>query len=160
MPWPPIKVNRLWLPLPRWNQAGRSPSTSPMYSSGVFMALKSGELAADAINEAFEKDDFSAVQLSKWGDLANQGVQTIRKLVYAFYSKEFSFGRFIKTYPQHRDDVTAVLIGDVFRPNVDEVFKPMSTMAPIPESIQLEKPKAAREGEAERDEHAPAEATA
>jgi flavin-dependent dehydrogenase len=117
----------------------------PMYSSGVFIALKSGELAADAINEAFEKSDFSAVQLSKWGDMANQGVQTIRKLIYAFYSKEFSFGRFIKTYPQHRDEVTAVLIGDVFRPGAEEVFKPMSTMAPIPESIELEKPKALRE---------------
>jgi flavin-dependent dehydrogenase len=113
----------------------------PMYSSGVFLALKSGEMAADVIIEAFKKNDFSAVQLSKWGDELSEGMTVIRKLVYAFYTKDFSFGRFVKQYPQHKDDVTAVLVGDVFRPEVGEVFKPMSTMAPIPESIPLNKPK-------------------
>jgi flavin-dependent dehydrogenase len=112
----------------------------PMYSSGVYLALKSGEMAADAIIEAFETRDLSAAQLGKWGDTLSQGMQTIRKLVYAFYTPGFSFGKFVKMYPQHLDDVTAVLVGDVFRPSVDELFKPMSTMAPIPESIPLEKP--------------------
>ncbi len=113
----------------------------PMYSSGVFLALKSGEAAADAINEAFDSGDFSAARLSKWGDPLSAGMQTIRKLVYAFYTPDFSFGKFVKMYPEHKDDVTAVLVGDVFRPSVDELFKPMATMAPIPESIPLEKPK-------------------
>src|SRR5258708_39447311 len=39
----------------------------PMYSSGVFLALKSGEMAADCINEAIERNDFSAVQLVNGG---------------------------------------------------------------------------------------------
>jgi flavin-dependent dehydrogenase len=112
----------------------------PMYSSGVFFALKSGEMAADAIIEAFEKQDFSAVQLSTWGDDLSDGMTIVRKLVYAFYTKEFSFGRFVKTYPHHKDDITAMLVGDVFRPEIAEVFKPMSTMAPIPESVPLDKP--------------------
>ena len=117
----------------------------PMYSSGVFFALKSGELAADAIDEAFERNDFSAVQLSKWGDELSNGMSVVRKLVYAFYTKAFSFGRFVKTYPEHKDDVVAVLVGDVFRPEVGEIFKPMATMAPIPESIPLTPPKMLRE---------------
>ena len=116
----------------------------PMYSSGVFLALKSGEMAADAINEAFEKADFSAVQLSKWGDELSDGMSVVRKLVYAFYTRDFSFGRFVKAFPEHKDDVVAVLVGDVFRPEVAEVFKPMSTMAPIPDSIPLTPPKAMR----------------
>jgi len=37
--------------------------------------------------------------------------------------------------------VTAVLVGEIFKPGADDLFKPMSTMAPIPESIPLEKPK-------------------
>jgi len=53
----------------------------PMYSSGVFLALKSGEMAADTINEAFERNDFSAVQLSKWGDGLSDGMSVVRKLV-------------------------------------------------------------------------------
>lgn len=117
----------------------------PMYSSGVFLALKSGEMAADVINEAFDSNDFSAVRLSKWGDGLSDGMSVVRKLVYAFYTKDFSFGKFVKMYPQHKDDVVSVLVGDVFRPEVAEVFKPMSTMAPIPESIPLAPPKAARE---------------
>ena len=39
----------------------------PVYSSGLFLALKSGEMAADAINEALEKEDFSAEQLGRFG---------------------------------------------------------------------------------------------
>jgi flavin-dependent dehydrogenase len=117
----------------------------PMYSSGVFLALKSGEMAADTVLEAFKTNDFSAAQLSKWGDELSEGMQTIRKLVYAFYTKGFSFGKFVKTYPHHRDDVTAVLVGDVFRPEVMEVFKPLGTMAPIPESIPLQHPRQPQE---------------
>ena len=39
----------------------------PLYSSGVLLALKSGELAADAIAEGLAKGDVSAAQLGKWG---------------------------------------------------------------------------------------------
>jgi flavin-dependent dehydrogenase len=113
----------------------------PMYSSGVFLALKSGEMAADAINEALQQNDVSAAQLSKWGDELAGGMTVVRKLVYAFYTKDFSFGRFVKTFPEKKDDIVAILVGDVFRPEVDGVFEPMKTMAPIPDSIPLEKPK-------------------
>ena len=39
----------------------------PLYSSGVLLALKSGELAADAIVEGLKNGDTSAAQLGKWG---------------------------------------------------------------------------------------------
>jgi flavin-dependent dehydrogenase len=123
----------------------------PMYSSGVFLALKSAEMAADCITEGLRTGDLSGAQLGKWGDELAGGMSTIRKLVYAFYTPEFSFGRFVKAYPHHKDDVTALLVGDIFRPDADDLFMPMKTMAPIPESIPLEKPPAAqgtREGRA------------
>ena len=116
----------------------------PMYSSGVFLALKSAEMAADAIIEAFDRDDFSGAQLGKWGDELAGGMSTIRKLVYAFYTPTFSFGKFVKMHPHHKDDITAVLVGEVFKPEADAVFEPMKEMAPIPESIPLEKPGAGR----------------
>jgi flavin-dependent dehydrogenase len=117
----------------------------PMYSSGVFLALKSGEMAADAINDALASGKPDALNLSKWGDTLSDGMQTIRKLVYAFYTPGFSFGRFIRAYPDKVNDVTAILVGDVFRPEVKELFVPLSTMVPIPETTVLDKPKAARE---------------
>ena len=47
---------------------------------------------------------------------------------------------FVKTYPQHKKDIIDLLVGDVFRPEVGEVFEPMKSMAPIPDAIPLEKP--------------------
>src|SRR5258705_6891850 len=46
----------------------------PLYSSGVLLALKSGEFAADAIADGIEKKDTSAAQLGRWGDMFNKGV--------------------------------------------------------------------------------------
>ena len=56
----------------------------PMYSSGVYLALKSGEMAADAIAEAFAKEDFSAAQLGGFGPELVRGMEAVRKMVYAF----------------------------------------------------------------------------
>jgi hypothetical protein len=97
-------------------------------------------MAADAIAEAFERNDFSGTQLGKWGNELAHGMSVIRKLVYAFYTPTFSFGKFVKMHPEHKDDITAVLVGEVFKPGADEVFEPMKEMAPIPDSIPLEKP--------------------
>src|SRR3984893_15487899 len=40
----------------------------PLYSSGVLLALRSGEMAADTIVEGLATGDLSAAQLGKWGD--------------------------------------------------------------------------------------------
>src|SRR5262249_20092512 len=52
----------------------------PLYSSGVLLALRSGEMAADAIVEGLGSGDLSAKQLGKWGPLFNQGVDRMRRL--------------------------------------------------------------------------------
>jgi flavin-dependent dehydrogenase len=113
----------------------------PMYSSGVFLALKSAEMAADCVIEAFEKNDFSAAQLGKWGHPLADGMQSIRKLVYAFYTKDFSFGRFVREFPQTKDNLVDLLIGNVFRPGIDDIFGPMSKSVALPGSMPLESPK-------------------
>src|SRR5262249_34992199 len=46
----------------------------PLYSSGVLLALKSGELAADAIAEGIAAGDVSKDRLGKWGPKFNRGV--------------------------------------------------------------------------------------
>ena len=101
----------------------------PLYSSGVLLALKSGELAADAIIDGLKKGDTSAAQLGAWGDNFNQGVDRMRRLVCEYYDG-FSFGNFVKNYPDLRNTVTDLLIGDLFTDKVDKVWKPMESLYP------------------------------
>ncbi|MFN7948710.1 MAG: NAD(P)/FAD-dependent oxidoreductase [Blastocatellia bacterium] len=104
----------------------------PIYSSGVLLALKMAELAADAIHDAFKHNDFSAVRLGQFQTKLDGGIESMRKLVYAFYNEGFSFSQFLKKYPEHRVNVISLLIGDVFRAGTDEVYGPMSEFALIP----------------------------
>jgi flavin-dependent dehydrogenase len=101
----------------------------PLYSSGVLLALRSGEMAADAILEGLQKGDTSAAQLGKWGPGFNEGIDRMRRLVCEFYDG-FSFGKFVRAYPHLRNTVTDLLIGDLFTSRVDEVWGPMESLYP------------------------------
>jgi len=108
----------------------------PLYSSGVLLALKSGEFAADAIVEGLKAGDTSGHQLGKWGPVFNEGVDRMRRLVCEYYDG-FSFGAFVRNYPELRGTVTDLLIGDLFTDRVDQVWQPMESLyppgkAPIP----------------------------
>src|SRR5213593_2312893 len=108
----------------------------PLYSSGVLLALKSGEMAADAIVEGFAKGDTSGAQLGKWGPVFNQGVDRMRRLVCEYYGG-FSFGNFVRNFPHLQGTVTDLLIGDLFTDRVDKVWGPMESLyepgkSPIP----------------------------
>jgi flavin-dependent dehydrogenase len=101
----------------------------PLYSSGVLLALRSGEMAADAIVEGLRTGDTSAAQLGKWGPEFNRGVDRMRRLVCEYYDG-FSFGNFVKHYPDLRGTVTDLLIGDLFTDRVDKVWQPMESLYP------------------------------
>ena len=109
----------------------------PVYSTGLFLALKSGEMAADTIIEAFRKDDFSEAQLGSFGPAFVNGMEAFRKLVYAFYTKEFSFARFLSQYPEYQGGIVDILSGDVFRKDVTHIFPAMAEMCPFPPEMPL-----------------------
>ena len=109
----------------------------PVYSTGLFLALKSGEMAADVIIEAFHKNDFSETQLGSFGPAFVKGMEAFRKLVYAFYTKEFSFARFLSEYPEHQGGIVDILSGDVFRKDVTHIFPAMAEMCPFPPEVPL-----------------------
>ena len=101
----------------------------PLYSSGVLLALKSGELAADAIADGLEKGDTTQAQLGHWGQNFNAGVDRMRRLVCEYYDG-FSFGNFVRKYPDLRGTITDLLIGDLFTDRVDKVWEPMESLNP------------------------------
>jgi len=109
----------------------------PLYSSGVLLALKSGQLASKAIVDGLAKGDTSELQLGAWGRVFNEGVDRMRRLVCEYYSG-FSFGKMIREYPELRGTLTDLLIGDLFHNGTDKVWGPLESLyeegkAPIPQ---------------------------
>lgn len=102
----------------------------PVYSSGVFLALVSGEFAADAIHEGFQQGNFSAEQLGKWYPKYSHGVELFRKLVYAFYTPGFRFGQFLREHPQYQSNLVDLLMGNIFKPGVGEIFDVLGDIKP------------------------------
>ena len=112
----------------------------PVFSSGVFLALRSGELAGDAVDAALTAGDVSAAQFGEYGAQVCRGVEAMRKLVYAFYNREFSFRVFLSEYPQLKGDMTDCLIGNPsrdFRPLFDAVAKFANVPQPLPHGQPL-----------------------
>ena len=99
----------------------------PLYSSGLLLAMTSASMAADAIDEAIQKGDPSEAQLRKWEKPFLKGMNRIRRLVCEFYDG-LSFGRFIRKHPHLKGLVTDVLIGDVFKDEVDVLWPLMDEL--------------------------------
>jgi flavin-dependent dehydrogenase len=99
----------------------------PLYSSGVLLALKSASMAADAVAEGLAKGDTSRAQLGKWEDAFVRGMDRMRRLVCEYYDG-FSFGGFVRKHPHLKGHLTDLLIGDLFKDEVDEVIEPMNAM--------------------------------
>ena len=99
----------------------------PLYSSGLLLALTSASMAADTIDEGLCNGVTSEAQLRKWEHPYLQGMNRIRRLVCEFYDG-LSFGRFIRKHPHLKGLVTDVLIGDVFKDEVDVLWPLMDEL--------------------------------
>ena len=101
----------------------------PLYSSGVLLALKSGAMAADAISEGLAKRRHlggAARQVGagfhpRHGPHAPAGVRVLRRLQLRPLRRRF---------PASEGHVTDVLIGDVFKDDVDMLWEPMDQLRP------------------------------
>ncbi|HUF63509.1 MAG TPA: NAD(P)/FAD-dependent oxidoreductase [Verrucomicrobiales bacterium] len=107
----------------------------PVFSSGVFLALKSGEMAADAVHAALEAGDVSAARFEDYGKRLCRMIEIMRRLVYAFYDPQFRFGDLVGTYPELRGDLTDCLIGNVERSDFAELQSALKQFAGLPEEL-------------------------
>ncbi len=106
----------------------------PVFSSGVMLALKSGALAADAIRAAFEAQDFSAERFTEYSRIMREGLENMRKLVYAFYDQNFSFRQLTNKYPDLAGDITDCLSGDVNK-DFSRLYAAVAETAEVPEPL-------------------------
>ena len=111
----------------------------PVFSSGVFLALRSGEMAADAADRALTSGDFSAAQFAGYGAELCKGIESMRKLVYAFYDQAFSFKKFVSEHPDLKGDMTDCLIGNPTR-DFDPLFSAVAEFAKVPQPLPHGKP--------------------
>jgi flavin-dependent dehydrogenase len=106
----------------------------PVFSSGVMLALKSGTMAADAIHAAHEAQDFSAERFTEYGRVLREGLENMRKLVYAFYDPNFSFRKLTTKYPDLTGPITDCLSGDVNK-DFSKLYAAVAEMAEVPEPL-------------------------
>ena len=99
----------------------------PLYSSGVLLAFKSGALAADAICLGLQIGDTSGERLGAWGEEYIKGMERMRRLVCEFYDG-LSFGKLVKRHPHLKGTITDMLVGDIFREDVDAIVAPMDAL--------------------------------
>jgi hypothetical protein len=97
----------------------------------VLLALQSGAWAADAIAEGLSKGDTSAAQLGKWGPAFMAGMDRMRKLVCQFYDG-LNFGQFVRQHTDRKGLITDVLIGDIFKEDIDALWPLMDGLKSAP----------------------------
>ncbi len=107
----------------------------PVFSTGMYLALVSGELAADATIEALRAGDVSGQRFQGYGHEICRRIEILRRLVYAFYANDFSFKQLIMKYPNLKGAVTDCLVG-----NLDQDFtalhEALAEFLDLPEPIQ------------------------
>jgi flavin-dependent dehydrogenase len=108
----------------------------PVFSSGVFLALKSGVILADEIDLALNNGDLSVKSFDNYAQKMQASIETMRKIVYAFYDKDFSFGDLAKRGDHLRAALTDCLIGNVDDNEFRELFDAMSDLADLPEPVE------------------------
>jgi flavin-dependent dehydrogenase len=125
----------------------------PVFSSGVFVALCSGERAADAVDQALTGGDYRAERFEQYGRDMCRGIEAMRRLVYSFYDHNFSFRTLVKEYPQLKGDITDCLIGNLFM-DFTPLFDAVAKFARVPPPLEHGLPFTSGVG------HRPAHATA
>ncbi len=114
----------------------------PVFSSGVMLAIKSGVMAADAIHEAFVAQDMSPERFAAYGQNIRQGIENMRKLIYAFYDPNFSFKDVVMQYPETGPEITDCLSGDINK-DYSNLWSRISEFVKLPYDLPYGVPLAA-----------------
>lgn len=112
----------------------------PVFSSGLMFAMKSGVLAGEEVNKGLKENDLSPSRFVKYSQELRQGVENMRKLVYAFYDPNFSFGKLIRNHPDAQGSVTDCLSGDVNK-DYSVLWDQIRELVPLPDDLPLGEPE-------------------
>lgn len=108
----------------------------PIYSSGLYLALASAELASSCVHDALVRGDVSAERLGGFSEALWNGVDVVWRLIKAFYDPQFSFREFTERFPQHRDALIHCLVGDVVGRDMSPLLGALSQLTPPPPRLK------------------------
>ena len=98
----------------------------PVFASGVFVALKSGELAADAICASLDRgEDVTAATFDDYSRDIRYVLDSFRKIIIAFYDRTFRFSEFLGRYPHLEPRLVNLLVGNVSR-DLEPLFEALA----------------------------------
>ena len=106
----------------------------PVFSSGVMLALKSAVMAGEAVHEGLVAGDLSPERFAPYARGIREGIENMRKLVYAFYEPEFSFKDVIMKYPEAGGDITDCLSGDLNK-DYTRLWSQIREFVPLPDDL-------------------------
>jgi flavin-dependent dehydrogenase len=112
----------------------------PVFSSGLMLAFKSGVLAGDAIHQALHAGDCDAHRFDGYAQVMHEGIENMRKLVYAFYDPNVSFRTLTDEHPHLNGPLTDCLSGDINR-DFSELFAAFAKYTSLPDSLPYGMPK-------------------
>jgi flavin-dependent dehydrogenase len=111
----------------------------PVFSSGLMLALKSGVMAGEEVHRALLEKDFSPARFAGYATQMRQGIENMRKLVYAFYAPNFTFKDVIMKYPDAAGEITDCLSGDVNK-DFTRLWERIREFVPLPEDLPVGAP--------------------
>jgi len=113
----------------------------PVFASGVYFALRGGELAAAVVDRALAENDVGAERLTEYSEQILREVEPMRQLVYAFYDQMFSVKALAKKHPDVMSAWTDVLIGNLDK-DFTKLFAAIGEQATLPAQLSCGRPLA------------------
>jgi hypothetical protein len=86
--------------------------------------------------------DLSPAHFAPYGNAIRDGVENMRKLVYAFYNPKFSIREVVQRHPEAAGQITDCLSGDVSR-DFSQLWDWIREFVPLPDALQYGEPLAA-----------------
>ena len=115
----------------------------PVFSTGVFMALKSGEMAADAVHRGLDAGGVTAETFVDYERDMRWALDQFRQLVLSFYNQTFSFRDFIRAHPDLHPRLVDALVGNVFA-DLGPLFEALQEFSARTSRAELPQPAGSR----------------
>jgi flavin-dependent dehydrogenase len=109
---------------PGWMLVGDAARfVDPIFSSGVSVAMRSGQFASQALLKALAGED-EAPAMAEYGEIIDRGVQIWYEWITLYYRLQALFTRF-SSKPEYKADIQKLLQGEVFDKDAVKVLDRM-----------------------------------